>query len=165
MSPPLKSGYNKGKELIARAIHSRSRRSTRAFVRINCPAVPPSLIASELFGHEKGAFTGAVQRRLGRFELANGGLFPGRGRGTAARDSYHPVASAPGARIRTHWRCLTDFGRCPSAGSYEPRPERYYCCRNTSAGFFLQAECFSDPDTRAPRTNAMRKRPKNESRR
>jgi formate hydrogenlyase transcriptional activator len=62
-----------GKELIARAIHNRSNRSTRAFVRINCAAVPTSLIASELFGHEKGAFTGAVQRRVGRFELAHGG--------------------------------------------------------------------------------------------
>jgi len=62
-----------GKELIARAIHNRSNRSTRAFVRINCAAVPASLIATELFGHEKGAFTGAVQRRVGRFELANGG--------------------------------------------------------------------------------------------
>jgi formate hydrogenlyase transcriptional activator len=62
-----------GKELIARAIHNRSTRSTRAFVRINCAAVPASLIAAELFGHEKGAFTGAIQRRLGRFELAHGG--------------------------------------------------------------------------------------------
>ncbi|MGA8152186.1 MAG: PAS domain S-box protein [Terriglobales bacterium] len=62
-----------GKELIARAIHKRSSRSTRAFVRVNCAAIPPSLIASELFGHEKGAFTGAIQRRLGRFELADGG--------------------------------------------------------------------------------------------
>ena len=62
-----------GKELIARAIHNRSNRSTRAFVRINCAAVPASLIAAELFGHEKGAFTGAVQRRVGRFELAHGG--------------------------------------------------------------------------------------------
>jgi formate hydrogenlyase transcriptional activator len=62
-----------GKELIARAIHSRSHRSTCAFVRINCAAVPASLIASELFGHEKGAFTGATQRRLGRFELAHRG--------------------------------------------------------------------------------------------
>jgi len=62
-----------GKELIARAIHNRSNRSTRAFVRINCAAVPASLIASELFGHEKGAFTGATQRRLGRFELAHRG--------------------------------------------------------------------------------------------
>jgi formate hydrogenlyase transcriptional activator len=62
-----------GKELIARAIHKRSKRATRAFIRVNCAAIPPSLIASELFGHEKGAFTGAVQRRLGRFESANGG--------------------------------------------------------------------------------------------
>src|SRR6266404_2170020 len=62
-----------GKELIARAIHKRSNRSTRAFVRVNCAAIPPLLIPSELFGHEKGAFTGALQRRLGRFELADGG--------------------------------------------------------------------------------------------
>jgi len=62
-----------GKELIARAIHKRSQRSTRAFVSVNCAAIPPSLITSELFGHEKGAFTGAMQRRLGRFELAEGG--------------------------------------------------------------------------------------------
>ena len=62
-----------GKELVARAIHKRSRRSERAFVSVNCAALAPSLISSELFGHEKGAFTGAIQRRLGRFELANGG--------------------------------------------------------------------------------------------
>jgi PAS domain S-box-containing protein len=62
-----------GKELIARAIHKRSSRADRAFIGVNCAAIPPSLIASELFGHEKGAFTGAIQRRLGRFESANGG--------------------------------------------------------------------------------------------
>jgi predicted ATPase/PAS domain-containing protein len=62
-----------GKELVARAIHKRSRRSSRAFVSVNCAAIPRDLIASELFGHEKGAFTGATQRRLGRFELAEGG--------------------------------------------------------------------------------------------
>lgn len=62
-----------GKEMIARAIHRRSKRSNRAFIRVNCAAIPPNLIASELFGHEKGAFTGATQRRLGRFELADGG--------------------------------------------------------------------------------------------
>jgi PAS domain S-box-containing protein len=62
-----------GKELIARAIHKRSNRSGRAFVSVNCAALAPSLISSELFGHEKGAFTGATQRRLGRFELADGG--------------------------------------------------------------------------------------------
>jgi PAS domain S-box-containing protein len=62
-----------GKELIARAIHKKSGRSGRAFVTVNCAAIPESLIASELFGHEKGAFTGALQRRLGKFELADGG--------------------------------------------------------------------------------------------
>jgi formate hydrogenlyase transcriptional activator len=62
-----------GKELIARAIHKRSNRAGRSFIGVNCGAIPTSLIASELFGHEKGAFTGATQRRLGRFEAANGG--------------------------------------------------------------------------------------------
>jgi len=62
-----------GKELVARAIHRRSDRVSRLFVGVNCAAIPRDLIASELFGHEKGAFTGATQQRLGRFELANGG--------------------------------------------------------------------------------------------
>jgi transcriptional regulator with GAF, ATPase, and Fis domain len=62
-----------GKELVARAIHRRSDRASRAFVSVNCAVIPRDLIASELFGHEKGAFTGATQQRLGRFELANGG--------------------------------------------------------------------------------------------
>jgi formate hydrogenlyase transcriptional activator len=62
-----------GKGLVARAIHNQSRRSSRAFVGVNCAAIPRDLIASELFGHEKGSFTGAVQRRLGRFELGEGG--------------------------------------------------------------------------------------------
>jgi len=62
-----------GKELVARAIHRRSQRSSKPFVTVNCAAIPRDLIASELFGHEKGSFTGAVQRRVGRFELADGG--------------------------------------------------------------------------------------------
>src|ERR1700740_2280776 len=62
-----------GKDVIARSIHKRSNRADRAFIGVNCAAIPQSLIASELFGHEKGAFTGATQRRLGRFEAANGG--------------------------------------------------------------------------------------------
>ena len=69
-----------GKELIARAIHKRSNRSARAFIRVHCAAIPQSLIASELFGHEKGAFTGALQRRVGRFEAADGGTSSGRDR-------------------------------------------------------------------------------------
>src|SRR5258705_5316517 len=62
-----------GKELVARAIHRRSRRAARSFVALNCAAIPHDLIARDFLGHEKGAFTGAVQRRLGRFELGNGG--------------------------------------------------------------------------------------------
>jgi formate hydrogenlyase transcriptional activator len=62
-----------GKELVARAIHKRSSRASRAFIAVNCAAIAPSLMASELFGHEKGAFTGAIQRRFGRFEAASGG--------------------------------------------------------------------------------------------
>jgi formate hydrogenlyase transcriptional activator len=62
-----------GKELVARAIHKGSRRAARLFVSVNCAAIPPPLLASELFGHERGAFTGALQRRIGRFELAEGG--------------------------------------------------------------------------------------------
>jgi transcriptional regulator with GAF, ATPase, and Fis domain len=62
-----------GKELIARAVHKRSKRSGRVFVSVNCAALAPTLISSELFGHEKGAFTGATHRRFGRFELADGG--------------------------------------------------------------------------------------------
>ena len=62
-----------GKELIARAIHSTSKRADKPFIKVNCSALPTGLVESELFGHEKGAFTGAIAKRIGRFELADGG--------------------------------------------------------------------------------------------
>jgi formate hydrogenlyase transcriptional activator len=62
-----------GKELFARAVHSRSRRNDRPLVKVNCGAIAPGLVESELFGHVKGAFTGAIEKRIGRFEVANGG--------------------------------------------------------------------------------------------
>ena len=62
-----------GKELIARAVHRASKRSMGPFVKVNCAAIPAELIESELFGHEKGAFSGAVAKKRGRFELADGG--------------------------------------------------------------------------------------------
>jgi formate hydrogenlyase transcriptional activator len=62
-----------GKEIIARAIHNLSSRKANAFVKLNCAAIPTGLLESELFGHEKGAFTGAIAQRVGRFELANRG--------------------------------------------------------------------------------------------
>src|ERR1700739_1366345 len=122
-----------GKELVARAIPRRSRRASRAFVAVNCAAIPRDLISSELFGHEKGAFTGAVQRRLGRFELANGGTIfldevgelaaaptravraverrhdlLGRGGRTVVRDTGGVAACPPGAGIRARGRARTD---------------------------------------------------------
>lgn len=62
-----------GKELIARAVHNRSTRKGKALIKVNCAALPPQLIESEFFGHEKGSFTGATEKRIGKFELAHGG--------------------------------------------------------------------------------------------
>jgi len=89
-----------GKELVARAIHRRSDRVSRPFVGVNCAAIPRDLIASELFGHEKGAFTGASQQRLGRFELAKWRHdLPRRSRRTSSRDSDCSASCFAGARV------------------------------------------------------------------
>lgn len=98
-----------GKELFARAIHKRSRRSGRAFVSVNCAALAPSLISSELFGHEKGAFTGATQRRLGRFELADGGtIFLERWA------SFHPRRRSRSCEFCRKGNSSESGGRSPS---------------------------------------------------
>ena len=94
-----------GKELIARAIHNLSARRERTFVKVNCAAIPTGLIESELFGHEKGAFTGAISQKIGRFELADKGtLFPGRDRRHPAGAAAQAAARVAGARIRTAGR-------------------------------------------------------------
>ncbi len=86
-----------GKELISMAIHEKSKRSEKPFVKVNCAALPSSLIESELFGHERGAFTGAEQLRKGRFELADGGtLFLDEISELTLRDPGKTVACSSG---------------------------------------------------------------------
>src|ERR1700730_16822786 len=94
-----------GKELIARAIHKHSQRSGQAFISVNCASIPSSLIASELFGHEKGAFTGAMQRRQGRFEMAHSGtIFLDEVGELPAETQICAAASTPGTAVRTSGR-------------------------------------------------------------
>jgi len=102
-----------GKELIARAIHKRSRRSERAFVSVNCAALAPSLISSELFGHEKGAFTGATQRRRAVSSGECRNHFPGRSRRTASGCPGRTAESAARAGIRAGRRHGIHQGGCP----------------------------------------------------
>ncbi len=112
-----------GKELIARALHQRSPRSERPFIRINCGAIPQGVVESELFGHEKGAFTGALQRRIGRFELADRGpsswtrwaSSPSTPRSSCFACSRSRSSSGSGAPGRNGWTC--GWWRRPTATS------------------------------------------------
>ncbi len=139
-----------GKELIARAIHKRSKRSSRAFIRVNCAAIPQSLIASELFGHEKGAFTGALQRRLGRFELADGGTI-----------FLDEIGELPAETQIALLRVLQER-ELERVGSSQPisvdvrvlgrHQSRHQGCRgrrDVPPGSVLPAECLSHPDALA----------------
>ena len=142
-----------GKELIARAIHQRSNRSSRPFIRVNCAAIPPSLIASELFGHEKGAFTGALQRRQGRFEAANGGTIFLDEIGELPMETqiallrviqereFERVGSSQPISVDVRIIAATnrDLEAAVEAGTFR-------------SGHVLPAECFSDPCARLART-------------
>jgi len=112
-----------GKELIARAIHDLSPRRNYAFVKVNCAAIPSGLLESELFGHERGAFTGAIAQKIGRFELANKGtLFLDENWRHPARIATKASPSLAGAGVRASGQHPHSTGRCSGSGSYECRP-------------------------------------------
>ncbi len=142
-----------GKELIARAIHKRSARSRRAFVSVNCAALAPSLISSELFGHEKGAFTGAAQRRLGRFELANGGtIFLDEVGELPSGYSGCTPQSVARERIRAGRRNTIHTSRRPRGCGHQPRFGSRNSKWNVPHGSVLSVKRFSNPSATAART-------------
>ena len=142
-----------GKELIARAIHKHSRRTERAFVGMNCAATPPSLIASELFGHEKGAFTGAMQQRRGRFELAHSGTIFLDEIGEIPMDTQIALLRVLQERqVRAGWR--EPRHPCGRQGDRrdEPRSVRSNRGGDVSIGSLLSAERVSDRGAPAAKT-------------
>ena len=114
-----------GKELIARAIHSTSQRRGKPLIKINCAALPAGLVESELFGHEKGAFTGAIARHTGRFELADGGtIFLDEIGELPGADSGQAPARSAGARVRPGRRHVPQKSRRAGHRRHQPRPAR-----------------------------------------
>ena len=141
-----------GKELIARAVHNLSSRKANAFVKLNCAAIPTGLLESELFGHERGAFTGAMAQRVGRFELAH--------RGTVFLDEIGEIpldtaaeapARAAGARVRAIGQFAHAAQRRPPDCRHQSRPGSHGGRTAVSRRPVLPPECLPDPRPRAAR--------------
>ncbi len=134
-----------GKELIARAIHNLSPRRERTLVRVNCGAIPTGLLESEMFGHEKGAFTGAIERRIGRFELAHQGtIFLDEVEDIPLEVQPKSAARPPGARVRTLRQFPHDSCRCPRRGRHEHGSRSTGGGEEISQRPVLPLECFPD---------------------
>ena len=141
-----------GKELIARAIHDRSPRSERTFVRMNAAALPASLFESELFGHEKGAFTGAIASRTGRFELAHRGtLFLDEVGDIPGEVQPKLLRALAGARVRAPWEHADPKGRCAGRCRNEPGSRAHGRRRILQERLVLSTECLSHKDPAAER--------------
>ena len=141
-----------GKDLVARAIHHLSSRRERTLVKLNCAAIPTGFLESELFGHEKGAFTGAISQKIGRLELAHQGTLFLDEVGDIPQQSSNPSCCAPpGEGIReTRWNAHHPGGRAPR-GCDEPKPrKRMVADRRVSERSVLSFEGISDSDSRSP---------------
>ena len=145
-----------GKELVARAIHNLSSRRARTFVKLNCAAIPTGLLESELFGHEKGAFTGAIAQKIGRFELAQWRhAVPRRGRRHPARAAVKVPARAPGTGVRAVGQHPHHPRRHPTRRGDQPRSRADGHRQRVPQRSLLSPQRLSDPQSAAARAGRM----------